>query len=471
MGTEPPSGDGETRKGRRRLRKKAASEETAPAPIVIGDDVMPDLSALEPPPQISEPPAAPVTAPLPQRAPIPPPEPQEIEPPSPGQSVLIALGPSGIEGVPARYDDGTQWLRNGLGRHTEGTWVALLAGWTGLWIALWGAAFGLIVGAFVAGGFGLSLGYRFGIGQAAGALGVVAGGITGIAYGFLGVLRFLYVQHPIQAVISIASGAIIAVVIVVAVAAFERLGLRLRGYRRLSRTEVRKIAPLVKDAADGMDLAALPRFAMADILVPNAWTHMRTIVITTGLLQTVNDKELRAVLAHELEHWRQGDAVGLHFVWAAAWPVALIYNLGTMFAGQQEEGGGPPRRSSRGFLAFVGWLIAWPTWVIIKLVITPVIASSQRRYEYGADAAAAKIGYAADLSSALRKMGAFEGGRTGWEQAMTATHPPTELRLEALEPPKPDDSEYQEDELRAPTGEEVRRLFRFWKRSSTNSPT
>jgi hypothetical protein len=48
---------------------------------------------------------------------------------------------------------------------------------------------------------------------------------------------------------------------------------------------------------------------------------------------------------------------------------------------------------------------------------------------------------------------------------MAATHPPTELRIEALEPPKPDDFEYQEDELRAPAGHEVRRLLTFWRRS------
>jgi len=64
------------------------------------------------------------------------------------------------------------------------------------------------------------------------------------------------------------------------------------------------------------------------------------------------------------------------------------------------------------------------------------------------------------MISALRKMGAFEGGRTGWEQAMTATHPPTELRIEALQAPKPDDAEYQEDELRGPGADEVGRILR-----------
>jgi len=49
---------------------------------------------------------------------------------------------------------------------------------------------------------------------------------------------------------------------------------------------------------------------------------------------------------------------------------------------------------------------------------------------------------------------------------MTATHPPTELRLEALESPKPDGFDYQEDELRAPSKEEVARRVSFWKRSA-----
>ena len=53
---------------------------------------------------------------------------------------------------------------------------------------------------------------------------------------------------------------------------------------------------------------------------------------------------------------------------------------------------------------------------------------------------------------------------------MVATLPPTELRLEALEPPKPDDYEYQEDELRAPTGEEVGWLLTFWHRTLKDQP-
>jgi len=275
-------------------------------------------------------------------------------------------------------------------------------------------------------------------------------------------VRFLVIDHPIQAVISVASGAVLAVIIVVGIAAFERLSLRMRGYRRLSRAETRRVAPLVKQASEAMHLTALPRFAMDDHVILNAWTHMRTVVLTKGLL-TLEDAEVRAVIAHELEHWRAGDAVGLRFVWAAAWPIALTYNMGMWMAGRV-QGSEQARRAFFGVMAIVGWVIAWPALVIIKFIITPVISASQRAYEYQADAAAARIGYAGSLSSALRQMGMWESGRTGWEQAMAATHPPTELRLEALEAPKPDDFEYEEDELRPPSKHELRRLLTFWKR-------
>jgi Zn-dependent protease with chaperone function len=384
------------------------------------------------------------------------------EAPSPHSVLTTAAGPSGVEGLPAEYDDGVQWLRNGLLRHPTGVWIGLVAGWTGIWIALWGAALGLVFGALAAAGYTSSLG-AIGIGQAASAIGIPVGAFLGAVGGFVAVVRFLIVDHPIQAVISVASGAVLGVAIVVGIAAFERLSLSMRGYRRLSRAEARRVAPLVKQASVAMHLTALPRFAMDDHVILNAWTHMRTVVLTKGLL-TLDDAELRAVIAHELEHWRAGDGVGLRFVWAATWPVALTYNLGMLMAGNTQQGNQPRRGVVLGVLALLGWVIAWPAAVIIKLLIVPVVSSSQRRYEYSADAAAARIGYAGSLSSALRQMAVWESGRTGWEQAMAATHPPTELRLEALEPSKPDDFEYQEDELGPPSKHELRRLLTFWSR-------
>ena len=383
----------------------------------------------------------------------------------PGPALPVAQGQSRLDGAPAEYDDGIAWLQNGLKRHWWGAGVALAFGWTGIWLALWGAAVGMVVGVLAAlnlfstTALGIDVA-KLGGGQAITVVSVLTGVFFGAIGGFVLVLKWILFATPWEFLVSIGSGFVIAAVVTVTMAAYERLGLRIRGYRRLSRDEVRRVAPLVRDVAEAAMLDGLPRFAMDDSVIPNAWTHMRTIVLTSGLLQTLDDAELRAVLAHELHHWRSGDSVGLHIVWAAGWPIAVTFNVGMLLAGKKAGASAPAPGWMRGFLVILGWAIAWPAWVILKLFVAPAVATTQRGYEYQADAAAARIGYAPAMMSALRKMSAFEGGRTNWEQALTASHPPTELRIEALQAPKPDDADYQEDELRGPTLKELGRIVR-----------
>lgn len=358
------------------------------------------------------------------------------------------------------YEEGVHWIRSGLSRQRAAVAAALVLSWTGMWMIPWGAAFGSIVGAL--GSVGLIAMWTSvhhidwaGSGQAVTIFGFFSGLVLGFVAGGLLLLASL-VSHLTSAIVSLACGVVAAAVVVAYSASFERVALRLRGYRRLSRQEVRRIAPLVKGVADAMALDGLPRFAIADNLAPNAWTHMRTIVLTTGLLHMLDDDELTAVLAHELHHWSFGDAVGLRMVWAAALPLAILLNVGAWIGGGSSRAmrgsGGqttltPVQSRSRGLLSAIGWLVAWAPWMITKFVLVPIAARAQRESEYGADGAAAALGYASSLSSALRKLGAFETGRTGWERTLSATHPPTELRIEALESPKDDDDMYQESEL------------------------
>lgn len=392
-------------------------------------------------------------------------QPVSQPPPSEGLPVPpLSAGERDHDGVPPTYDDGVAWLLAGVRRHRPPVIVGLIFSWTGAWIAFWGAIVGAAWGALL--GLGLTgralpIFTSFGGGQAVSALSVVTGVVLGTVGGFVAFLLFLIAEHPLAFVGSFVAGVILTAVLVAGSASYERLSLRIRGYRRLSRDEVRRVAPQVKSAADAMDLPALPRFAMADQVIPNAWTHMRTVVLTKGLLQTLDDDELRAVLVHELNHWRNGDAVGLHCVWAASWPVTLVYNLGVVISGggKSNDQTGVQVKVSSGLRWIVAWFIAWPAWVITRVMIAPMMAASQRRYEYEADAAAYQVGLGPQLISALRKIGAFESGRTGWEAAMTASHPPVELRIEALQPPKPDDWEYQEEELRGPSRREMGRIF------------
>ncbi|HEV3212921.1 MAG TPA: M48 family metalloprotease [Acidimicrobiales bacterium] len=344
--------------------------------------------------------------------------------------------------------------------------------WTGMLAVPWSAALGSLVGTLA--GLGIATGWAIdhhlvdlGAGQSVSLVGVASGFFLGLVGGALFAVAGP-LANPVADVVSIASGALLSIVLVALIAAFERASLRVRGYRRLSRQEVRRIAPLVKSVAEAMELDGLPRFSMSDEAMPNAWTHMRTIVLTTGLLQMLDDDELTGVLAHELHHWRSGDAVGLRLVWTAALPIALLLDVGSWIAGgsgvaAQKRDDSSSQRTARprgGFIAFVGWVIAWAPWVITKFILAPVAAATQRRYEYEADAAAAAIGLSTALSSALRKMGAFEAGRAGWERAIVATHPPTELRLEALERPRSDDAAYQEQSFGLPSLTELLRILR-----------
>ena len=390
-----------------------------------------------------------------------------------GACPALSLDRSGaVDGFVGTYDDGTTWLKRGLRRQRGAVITSLVFSWTGMLAVPWGAALGSLVGTLA--GFGIATGwsvdhhlFALGEGQAVSLVGIASGLFLGLVSGSL----FAFVgpfADPLAGLVSITCGALLSIIVVVLVAAFERAALRIRGYRRLSRQEVRRVAPLVREVADAMDLDGLPRFSMSDGPMPNAWTHMRTIVLTTGLLQMLDDAELTAVLAHELHHWRSGDAVGLRIVWAAALPLALLLDLGSWIAGG--IGAAPQKRETApsqvairprvGVLAIVGWAIAWAPWVITKFVLAPVSAATQRRYEYEADAAAAEVGLSAALSSALSKMGVFEGGRAGWERAMVATHPPTELRLEALEHPRSDDAVYQERDLGLPSFNELARILR-----------
>jgi Zn-dependent protease with chaperone function len=309
--------------------------------------------------------------------------------------------------------------------------------------------------------------YEIGVGQAVSVVSLSLGLAFGVLAGCVLAVT-ASATNPVAGVVSVGLGGVLTMLVVVFAATLERPMLRLRGYRRLSRDEARRIAPLVQKVGEAMALDGLPRFAMSDTVLPNAWTHMRTIVLTAGLLQMLEDPELAAVLAHELHHWREGDAVGLRLLWAAALPTALLLNLGTWIAvsgapqrsTSPDRGGEAPRPPARGVLCLIGWAISWAPWIITKFVLAPMAAATQRRYEYEADAAAAAIGCSNALSSALSKIGAFESGRTGWERAIVATHPPTVLRIEALQPVREDDTTFQEAGLGRPTFGDLMRVVR-----------
>ena len=336
---------------------------------------------------------------------------------------------------PYRYATTAQWLNTGLRRQRPAIIGALIAAWTGLAFALWLAVGGVVLGALVGALGTTSLGVvsplvvNTGTGVFAAILGALLGGVLGLA-----AIYILLALHPLQLLAAIASGAIVSTIFILVYVRAEPLLIRLRGYREPSRREKERIYPLLLEAARAMDLPVVPAVWISDAQKPGAWAHMRAIVVTRGLLGDYDASEkppqsdldataLLAILTHELHHWDSGDVVGLAIITACFCPIVLIINL---IAWIRERGE---------WLGVLLWVVFWPAWVASKLVVVPLMAKRSRQYEYDADARAADFGdpFRLGLRRALDELSAWEVPRTGWEDVLSATHPPTEHRLERLE--------------------------------------
>ena len=178
-----------------------------------------------------------------------------------------------------------------------------------------------------------------------------------------------------------------------------------------------------------------PRVAVAATVGPNALAvglrqRGSTIILTQGLLDLLDERELEAVIAHEIAHLAHRDA-------AVMTAVSAPRVLGEVVVG---EAG-----SSVGVL----WLVAWPLGLIPLGIGTALTLTVSRYREFSADRGSAMLtgapeelmsalvklaGHAADIPHEdLRAANAFCIVSTGAHRfSALSDHPPVEKRLEAL---------------------------------------
>jgi heat shock protein HtpX len=176
-----------------------------------------------------------------------------------------------------------------------------------------------------------------------------------------------------------------------------------------------------------------------------------SITVTRGLLDHLDDKELEAVLGHELTHIRNGDVRMLVIAVIIAGVIGFFAELlfRMVFQGGWRWGGGGrssdgDRGKGGGGLAIVIAIalvaVAWLLSVVIRFALS-------RKREYLADAGSVELTKDPDaMISALRKIegrGELEGAtsavmemcidnpREGFAD-LFATHPPIESRIAAL---------------------------------------
>ena len=201
----------------------------------------------------------------------------------------------------------------------------------------------------------------------------------------------------------------------------------------------------------------MPKLKVTDDEALNAFASglnekQYSITVTQGLLDHLNDKEIEAVLGHELTHIRNGDVRMLVIAVIIAGVIGFFAELlfRMMFQGGWRWGGGRSSSSDsdRGkggggaaiVIAIALVAVAWLLSVVIRFALS-------RKREYLADAGSVELTKDPDaMISALRKIegrGELEGAtsavmemcidnpREGFAD-LFATHPSIESRIAAL---------------------------------------
>jgi heat shock protein HtpX len=161
-----------------------------------------------------------------------------------------------------------------------------------------------------------------------------------------------------------------------------------------------RLAPLTKRLCDKMGLP-MPRLWVLPEDAPNAFATGRnpshsSVAVTVGLLELMEERELEAVIAHELGHILNRDILISSIAATMGAAITFIGRMAFFTGGgrhsDEEEGGG----------SMLGGLVMMIVAPIAAMVIQMAIS---RTREYGADAAAAKYtGSAENMVSALQRL-------------------------------------------------------------------
>lgn len=175
-----------------------------------------------------------------------------------------------------------------------------------------------------------------------------------------------------------------------------------------------------------------------------AFKNSSLVAVSTGLLNSMNEEEVTAVLAHEVAHIANGDMVTMTLIQGVVNTfvvffarIAAFFIDRLLFRNENDE------RSSVG----IGYYLTSMVFeILFGLLASIIVAWFSRQREFRADAGAAKLmGTSRPMINALARLGKLEPGELSSDiramgindkmsvMALFSTHPPIEKRIQALQ--------------------------------------
>ena len=230
----------------------------------------------------------------------------------------------------------------------------------------------------------------------------------------------------------------------------DRIAIATTRSRPVSEQEYPRLYAIVRELTQAESMP-MPKIYVADMLQPNAFATGRnpqhaSVAVTKGILQILDERELRGVLSHELSHVKNHDILINSIAAGIGMAITLLARFAFFFGGSDE------RNNPLGPFAFlIAWILAPIAAAIIQLAVS-------RSREYQADESGALLSRDPEaLAQALRKLDVaskqvpapstvspaeahlfivnpFQGRGAGRSLAnLFSTHPPTEARIARLE--------------------------------------